>query len=217
MIWPCSALPAALGWTHSLTFVLVPPPQLLVHWVQSVQSVQTGHVLVLQDSVALLSPEHSSPRVRTHSLSFVLVPPPQDLVQAPQSVHCVQSGHVSGLHVLSSESFPEQRNALLSRRTQSLDRFWFPPPQVVLQSVHFVHSVQIGHSCELHSSSSSETPAQPDTLLGCTHSLTFLLVPPPQLLVQEVHSDQGPNSGQGSGLHSSSSSNCSKQSFLSSL
>merc|ERR1719341_1758267 len=77
-----------LGSTHSLTLLLFPPPQVLVHWVHSVQSVQTGHSWSLQVSVNSLSPVHCRPlRVRTHSLNFVLVPPPQDLVQG---LHLVQ-------------------------------------------------------------------------------------------------------------------------------
>jgi len=47
------------GRTHSLTFVLDPPPHVLVQGVQSVHSVQDGHSSVLQTSFLKLSPSHS--------------------------------------------------------------------------------------------------------------------------------------------------------------
>lgn len=153
------SLPALLGRTHSLTLLLFPPPHVFVHVVQSVHSVQMGHLSSLQGSVIFASPVHWSPLVvRTHSLSLVLVPPSQDLVHGLHSVQSVQSGQVLELHSRSSELSPWHKNALSAGSTQFRSRRCLPPPQVAVQVVQSVHSVQTGHCWVLQASSSSASP-----------------------------------------------------------
>jgi len=155
--------------------------------------------------------------VSTHSLSLVLLPPPQLLVHELQSVHGVQSGQLSELHSLSSESSPAQRYARLSGSTHFRFRFCRPPPHVALHSVHSVHSVHTGQSWLLQVSSTSESPMQPPTFFGRTHSLTFFRLPPPQVLVHSVQSDHSPNSGHFCSLQVSCASSCSRQSLVATL
>ena len=150
-----------------------------------------------------------------HSLIFVLIPLLHVFVHGVHSVQSVHMGHLFRLHGLSSSSGPGQNNADFSfGRTHFLSLLCVPPSHDCVHSVHSVHSVQTGQLCSLHCSSYSASPRHPPTLLGSTHSLTFFLTPPPQVLVHSVQSDHSVKAGHSSSLQLSDISNLSRQSLL---
>ena len=119
---------------HSLTLVLVPPPQVLEHSDHSVHCPGFGHFWTLQSSMTSSSPgqnnlSFSFPKLsgKTHFLVLTLLPPPQDLVQGDQSVQGVQTGHFCSLQFLISHVSPIHPKLLLPLeslgRTQSRTRF----------------------------------------------------------------------------------------------
>ena len=83
-------------------------------------------------------------------------------------------------------------------RTHSLAFFLLPPPQLTVQGVQSVHSVQTGHGLSLHFSVSTKSWLQgfPCWSLRLIHCLFLVLIPPPQDFEHSPHSDQGPGVGQ---------------------
>ncbi len=188
----------SLWLTHSRTLFLVPPPQDFEHWLQSDHSLGRGQTFPLQSATSSLSPGHrswsrSSPKLfgKTQSRVLTFFPPPHDAEQGVHSVQSVQTGHASPLHVRTSLLSPSQNKLSDLGKTQSRILCCVPPPQVKEHSVHGVHSVQSGHSFELHSSVTRESPSHSVLLpaFGTRHSLTLLRSPLPQVFVHTVHSD----------------------------
>ena len=145
--WPAASLPS--GYKHFRVLVQLPPPHVALHSVHSVQGPHEGQVCVLHSPSFMGSPSHpSSPSDlgRTHSRLWVVWPPPQLRVQGAHSVHSVQMGHGSVPHSCCSSPGPGQKRLPTARvATQARSLLWLPPPQVFVQGVHSVQSVQAGH------------------------------------------------------------------------
>ena len=141
-----------------------------------------------------------------HSLSLSLTPPPQDLEQGVHSLQEEKAGQFSSLHGTTSSLSPSHLESPFLSVIHSLVRFFFPPPQVSVQGVHSVQSVQSGQVSRLHFSVSSFSPVHnvselPD--FGRTHSRNFVLEPPPHVFVQGVQSVQSVQDGHSSELQTS--------------
>ena len=85
-----------------------------------------------------------------HSRILFCEPPPQVTEHSDQSVQGVKDGQVSSLHFsIISESPSEHLKASDLGKTHSLAFFRSPPPQLLVQGVQSVHSVQTGQGLSL--------------------------------------------------------------------
>ena len=85
-----------------------------------------------------------------HSRILFCEPPPQVTEHFDQSVQGVKDGQVSSLHFsIISESPSEHLKASDLGKTHSLAFFRSPPPQLLVQGVQSVHSVQTGQGLSL--------------------------------------------------------------------
>ena len=81
-----------------------------------------------------------------HSRILFCEPPPHVTEHSDQSVQGVKDGQVFSLHFsIISESPSEHLKASDLGKTHSLAFFRSPPPQLLVQGVQSVHSVQTGH------------------------------------------------------------------------
>mmetsp|Transcript_77486 Transcript_77486/g.185782 ORF Transcript_77486/g.185782 Transcript_77486/m.185782 type:complete len:210 (-) Transcript_77486:1272-1901(-) len=190
------------------------------HSDQSVITQSTGQLLASQGASCSASPTQLEPPSRpgsTTSRKRWITPPSQDLLQGVQELHsshwqstgqlCVLQGNSSA--VSPSQGVPPSDSSL----TMLLVRRDVPPPQVALQTVKLVHSLQwqsSGQGCSLQDSSSIGRPSQSaPPLAGATQTIRFFrFFPPPQEAEHASNSVQAPHSqsnGQGWALQASSS------------
>ena len=144
-----------------LNFLLCPPPHVLEHSVQSLQSVHSGQVCWLHSSMTSKGPLQGlssnrlldllpSSSASTHLRVFFLKPPPHVSEQLDHSDQSSNSGHFLLLHVETSDkgSWQGLSYSLSVRELveifdidipHSRDRSRFPPLHETLHSLHAVH------------------------------------------------------------------------------